>query len=126
MVKQQLINTFINEIYSKPPKKNYETNKTLLKSIDETWSADLLQMDDYGVKNNRDYKYILTVIDNFSKFGWTIPLKNKFAEAFSNIINNSQRKPKLLETDDGKEFTNKMFIEFLKLNDIKRHSRYTS
>ena len=49
---QQLIDTFINEIYSKPPKKNYETNKTLLKSIDETWSADLLQMDDYGVKNN--------------------------------------------------------------------------
>ena len=131
MVKQQqLIDTFINEIYSKPPKKNYETNKTLLKSIDETWSADLLQMDDYGVKNNRDYKYILTVIDNFSKFGWTIPLKNKFAktvtEAFSNIINNSKRKPKLLETDDGKEFTNKMFIEFLKLNDIKRYSRYTS
>ena len=64
MVKQQqLIDTFINEIYSKPPKKNYETNKTLLIFIDETWSADLLQMDDYGVKKNRDYKYILTVID---------------------------------------------------------------
>ena len=131
MVKQQqLIDTFINEVYSKPPKKNYETNKTLLKSIDDTWSADLLQMDDYGVENNKGYRYILTVIDNFSKFGWTVPLKNKFAktvtEAFSNIINNSKRKPKLLETDDGKEFTNKMFIEFLKLNDIKRYSRYTS
>ena len=130
MIKQTLIDTFINEIYSKPPKKNYETNRTLLKSIDETWSADLLQMDDYGVENNKGYKYILTVIDNFSKFGWTVPLKNKFAktvtEAFSNIINNSKRKPKLLETDDGKEFTNKMFIEFLKLNDIKRYSRYTS
>ena len=131
MVKQQqLIDTFINEIYSKPPKKNYETNKTLLKSIDDTWSADLLQMDDYGVENNKGYRYILTVIDNFSKFGWTVPLKNKFAktvtEAFSNIINNSKRKPKLLETDDGKEFTNKMFIEFLNLNDIKRYSRYTS
>ena len=133
MVKQQqLIDTFINEIYSKPPKKNYETNKTLLKSIDDTWSADLLQMDNYGVENNKNkgYRYILTVIDNFSKFGWTVPLKNKCAktvtEAFSNIINNSKRKPKLLETDDGKEFTNKMFIEFLKLNDIKRYSRYTS
>ena len=130
MIKQTLIDTFINEIYSKPLKKNYETNKTLLKSIDDTWSADLLQMDDYGVKNNTDHKYILTVIDNFSKFGWTVPLKNKFAktvtEAFSNIINNSKRKPKLLETDDGKEFTNKMFTDLLKLNDIKRYSRYTS
>ena len=76
MVKQQqqLIDTFINDIYTKPPKKNYETSKTLLISIDETWSADLLQMDAYGVKNNRDYKYILSVIDNFSNFGWTVPL----------------------------------------------------
>ena len=115
MVKQ-LIDTFIDEIYSKPPKKNYETNKTLLKSIDDTWSADLLQMDDYGVENNKGYRYILTVIDNFSKLGWTVPLKNKFAktvtEAFSNIINNSKRKPKLLETDDGKEFTNKCLLNF--------------
>ena len=128
MIKQTLIDTFINEIYSKPPKKNYETNKTLLKSIDETWSADLLDMIDYGVKNNKGYRYILTVIDNFSKFGWTFPLRNKNAntitEAFADII--TKRKPKLLETDDGKEFTNKMFNEFLKLNDIKRYSRYTS
>ena len=43
MVKQQqLIDTFFDEIYSKPPRKNYETNKTLLKSIDDTRSADLL------------------------------------------------------------------------------------
>ena len=56
MAKQQLIEFFIDEIYSKPPKKNYETNRTLLKSIDDTWSADLLQMDGYGVKN---YKYTL-------------------------------------------------------------------
>ena len=122
MVKQQqLIDTFINEIYSKPPKKNYETNKTLLKSIDDTWSADLLDMIDYRVENNEGYRYILTVIDNFSKFGWTVPLRNKNAntitEAFADII--TKRKPKLLETDDGKEFTNKMFNEFLKLNDIK-------
>ena len=131
MVKQQqLIDTSIKEIYTKPPKKNYETNKTLLKSFDETRSADLLQMDDYGVVNNKGYSYILPVIDNFSKFGWTFPLKNMFAktitEAFSNIINTSKRKPKLLETDDGKESTNKMFIEFLKLNDIKRYNIYTS
>ena len=106
MVKQQqLIDTFIKEIYTKPPKKNYETNKTLLISIDETWSADLLQMDDYGVKNKKSYGYILTVIDNFSIFGWTVPLKNKFAktvtESFAEII--SRRKPQLIETEDRKK-----------------------
>ena len=123
------IKIFNNEIYSKPPIRNYQTNKTMIKSIDDTWSSDLLDMNDYGPKNNRDYRYILVVIDNFSKFGWTIPLKNKYSEsitdAFSQIIKTSKRKPKLLETDDGKEYVNKIFNDFLNKNNIKRYSRYT-
>ena len=130
MVKQSLIDTFINEIYFRPPKKNYSTNKTIVKHIDDTWSMDLLDMVDYGVKNNKGYRYILVVIDNFSKFGWVVPLKNKFAQTItdeiSNLINESKRKPNLIETDDGKEFVNKTFNDFLKLNDIKRYSRYTN
>ena len=37
----------------------------------------------------------------------------------------SNRKPNLLETDDGKEYVNKIFNEFLSNNKIKRYSRYT-
>ena len=129
MTKRDLIKIFINEIYSKSPNKNYKTNKTIIKSIDDTWSSDLLDMNDYGPKNNRGYRYILVVVDNFSKFGWTIPLKNKYAQsirdAFSQIIKTSKRKPNLLETDDGKEHVNKIFSEFLETNMIKRYSRYT-
>ena len=129
MIRKDLIKIFINEIYSRPPNKNYETNKTMNKSIDDTWSSDLLDMNDYSPKNNRGYRYILVVIDNFSKFGWTIPLKNKYAQsitdAFSQIIKTSRRKPNLLETDDGKEYVNKIFNEFLNTNMIKSYSRYT-
>ena len=129
MVERDLIKIFIDEIYSKPPKKNYPSNKTIIKSIDDTWSSDLLDMNDYGPKNNKSYRYILVVIDNFSRFGWTIPLKNKFSQsitdAFSEIIKSSNRKPNLLETDDGKEYVNKTFNEFLNNNKIKRYSRYT-
>ena len=129
MKKRDLTKIFIDEIYSKPPKKNYSTNKTIFKSIDDTWSSDLLDMNDYGIKNNRGYRYILVVIDNFSKFGWTIPLKNKYAQsitdAFSEIIKSSNRKPNLLETEDGKEYVNKIFNEFLNKNKIKRYSRNT-
>ena len=78
---------------------------------------------DYGPKNNKVYRYILVVIDNFSKFGWIIPLKNKFSQsitdAFSEIIKSSNRKPNVLETDDGKEYVNKIFNEFLNNNKIK-------
>ena len=129
MVKKDLTEIFIDEIYSKPPNKNYSTNKTIIKSIDDTWSSDLLDMNDYGIKNNKGYRYILVVIDNFSKFGWTIPLKNKYAQsitdAFSQIIKSSRGKPNLLETDDGKEYVNKIFNEFLNDHNIKRYSRYT-
>ena len=129
-MKKDLTKIFINEIYSTPPKKNYPTNKTIIKSIDDTWSSDLLDMNDYGIKNNKGYRYILVVIDNFSKFGWTIPLKNKYAQsitdAFSQIIKTSKRKPNLLETNYGREYVNKIFNEFLNNHNIKRYSRNTT
>ena len=115
-MKKDLNKIFIDEIYSKPLKKNYPTNKITIKSIDDTWSSDLLDMNDYGIKNNKGYRYILVVIDSFSRFGWTISLKNKYAQsitdAFSQIIKTSRRKPNLLETDGGKEYVNKIFSEF--------------
>ena len=108
MIKMDLIKIFIDEIYSESPHKNYETNKTMIKSIDDTWSSDFLDMRDYGPKNKRRYRFILAVIDNFSKFGWTIPLKNYMlienTDAILEIIKSSNRKPILLETDDGKEY----------------------
>ena len=129
-MKRDLTKIFVDEIYSKPPMRNYPTNKTIIKSIDDTWSSDLLDMNDYGPKNNKGFRYILVVIDNFSKFGWTIPLKNKYGQsitdAFSQIIKTSRRKPNLLETDDGKEYVNKIFNEFLNNQNIKRYSRNTA
>ena len=89
-MKKDLTKIFIHELYSKPPKKNYPTNKTMIKSVDDTWSSDLLDKNDYGPKNNRSYRYILVVIDNFSKFGWTVPLKNKHAQSIRRIFRNYQ------------------------------------
>ena len=78
----------------------------------------------------KGYRYILVVIDNFSKIGWTIPLKNKYAQsitdAFSQIIKTSRRKTNLLETDDAKEYVNKIFNEFSNNHNIKRYSRNTA
>ena len=64
-------------------------------------------MNDYGPRNKKSYSYILVLIDNFKKFGWTIPLKNKYAQsitdAFSQIVETSKRKPILLDTANGKK-----------------------
>ena len=127
---QKNIKIFINEIYSKPPKKNYITNKTDVYHIDDIWSLDILDLKDYGPENNRGYRYFLVTIDNFSKFGWTIPLKNENAQtmkdSFENILISSKRKPNLIETDRGKEFYNNIFQDFLNKNDIKLYSRNSS
>ena len=75
-------------------------------------------MKDYGPKNNRGYRYVLVIIDNFSKYGWTVPLKNKNAQtikdSFKNILISSKRKTNLFERDRGEEFYNNIFQNFLK------------
>ena len=127
---QKNIKTFINEIYSKPPKKNYVTNKTDVYHIDDIWSLDILDLKDYGPENKRGYRYVLVIIDNFSKFGWTIPIKNKNAitikDSFENILISSKRKPNLIESNRGKEFYNNTFQDFLNKNNIKLYSRNSS
>ena len=62
------------------------------------------------------YRYLLTVIDVFSKYAWVIPLKKKdsktVSEAFDSIF--TYRKPVKLQTDKGKEFVNTSFQKLLK------------
>ena len=47
-----------------------------MNSIDEIWDADLIDMQAFSNDNN-GIKYLLTVIDIFSKFVWIVPLKRK-------------------------------------------------
>ena len=123
---QKSIEIFINEIYSKPPKKNYPTNKAGVYHIDDIWSLDILDIKDYCPENKRGHRYVLVIIDNFSKYGFTIPLKNRNAQiikdSFENILMSSRRKPNLIESDRGKEF----YDIFLNKNNIKIFSRNTS
>ena len=127
---QKNIKIFINEIYSKGPKKNYVTNKTDVYNIDDIWSLDILDLKDYDLKNNRGYRYVLVVIDNFSKFGWTVPIRNKNAQlikdSFENIIKSSKRSPNLIESDRVKEFYSNIFQDFLNKNNIRLYSRNSS
>ena len=127
---QKNLKTVINEIYSRGPRKNYPTNKTNVYYIDNSWSLDILDIKDYGTENNGGYRYVLVIIDNFSKYGWTIPIKNKNAQtikdSFENILTNSKRKPNLIESDRDKGFYINLFQDFLKKNDIKLYSRNSS
>ena len=64
----------------------------------------MLDLKNYGTENNRGYRYVLVVFDNFSMFGWTNPLKNKNAQtvkdSFENSPMTSKKKPTLKALDD--------------------------
>ena len=45
-MKKDLIKTFIDEMFSKAPKRDYPTNKIVYNHIDEIWSIDLADMID--------------------------------------------------------------------------------
>src|SRR6266576_1285659 len=95
----------------------FKKRKIITRGIDDLWAADLLIMKQYS-RQNKGYKYILNVIDTFSKYMFLEPLKTKtgkeVADAFKKIIKRSKRKPKLLHVDKGKEFVNKDFKDVLK------------
>ena len=62
--------------------------------IDKIWAADLVDMQAFS-KFNRGLKYLLTVIDVFSKYGWLIPLKDKTGKSVASALKTifEERKP---------------------------------
>ena len=100
---------------------------------DETWSADLTDKSSLS-KYKNIYKFILTVIDIFTKYAWAIPLKNKFGlsitNGFKKILSggpqdgSESRKPEKLWVDRGSEFYNKTFKSLLKEYETKLYSTY--
>lgn len=117
----------VNELH-KPARKNFKRLHVKIKGIDDLWQADLVEMGEYA-KENENFKYLLTVIDTFSKFAWVIPLKNKTAQTVSDgltgIFVASKRIPKNLQTDMGTEFYNKNFKQLMKRKNINHYSTFS-
>ena len=100
----QWSNELANELH-KPIRRKFPKRKVFAKNVDDIWAADLVEMGKLS-KFNKGYKYLLTVIDVFSKYGWIIALKNKtgdsVASALRLIFKQDGRKPTRLWTDKGK------------------------
>jgi transposase InsO family protein len=109
--------------------KKFKTRRIIVKGIDHIWAADLLIMTRYS-RENRGYKYILNVIDCFSKYVWCVALKKKtgdeVSDAFQQILKKSGgRKPEKLHTDRGKEFVNATFKKLLARYDIEMYHTFS-
>lgn len=113
----------------KPCRKKFIRRKVIMISMDDHWQIDLVEMGAYS-KENKGYKFLLTIIDTFSKCAWAVPIKNKtgveVTTAMESVFDNSKRIPKNMQSDDGKEFFNKYFQTLMHKYKINHYSTYSS
>ena len=107
----------------KPIRRNFPERRVIVHNVDDIWCSDLVDMQKLS-KWNKGYKYLLMVLDLFSKYGWIVPLKSKtgleVSKAFESIFR--QNKPKKLWVDKGKEYYNKNVLDLLAKNNIEIYS----
>ena len=96
----------------------------------ELFQADLVSFNNpQYVEANDGFKYLLTVIDVFSKYAWGFPLKDKTCESslisFANLLSVCGEKPEKLQTDRGSEFICAKFKKYLKDQNIHHYLSYS-
>ena len=100
-----------NELH-KPIIGKFNKRKVYSSFRDNIWGADLADMQLLS-KFNKGIKYLLCVIDLFSKYAFVVPLKDKkgisIVNAFQNVLNKSKRKPNKIWVDKSSEFYNASF-----------------
>nr|XP_022908059.1 uncharacterized protein LOC111419480 [Onthophagus taurus] len=99
----------------KPARIHFKRRHVLTKGINDLYQADLVEMIPYA-RQNSGYRYILVVIDVFSKYAWAVPVKTTSGKDVTKAMKSSLKDanvPKNLQTDQGKEFYNKVFISLM-------------
>ena len=100
-------------------------NKPILsKNVNEQWGIDCINMTSFannngGVQNG--YKFILTVVDYFSRFVWARKMKTQTAinvtNSLKSIVQETNTYPKMIQADNGSEFMNET-SDWMKENNI--------
>ena len=120
-------NQQLAEELHKPIIRKFEKRKVHAAFKDNTWGIDLADMQLLS-KCNKGIRFLLCVIDIFSKYAWVVPLKDKkgisIVKAFQSILKQSNRKPNKTWVDKSSEFYNAYFRKWLRDNDIVMYSTH--
>lgn len=118
----------VNELH-RQARRNFVRRPTLMRGIDDCLQADLVEMIPYAKKNN-GMKYILTVINIFSKKAYARALKNKsgpeVTRAMKSVLDALNHPIKHLHVDNGREFYCAPMKGLLQQRDINMYSTYTT
>lgn len=120
-------NTQLAKELTKRVVRKFPRRKVITYGKNDVWAGDLVDMGEW-VDDNDGYRYMLNVIDVFTRYAWSVPLKTKGAKevlnAFKKILSDSKEKPSRFWTDNGSEFYNKELMAFLKKERISLYSTY--
>ena len=118
-------NTQLADELPKPIIRKFNKRKVHSSFKDNIWGVDLADMQLYS-KFNKGFRFLLCVIDIFSKYAWVVPLKDKkgisFVNAFQIILKESNCKPNKIWVDKRSHFYNISFKKWLRDNNIEMYS----
>lgn len=118
----------VNELH-KPARRVFKRRRVIVKHLNDLLQADLVEMQPYA-KINKGNRYILVVINVFSKYVWALPVKSKtgkdVAAAMGQILGSLKTTPKNIQTDRGREFFCKEFDKLMKQYKIKHYSTFSN
>ncbi|XP_055997764.1 uncharacterized protein LOC130047190 [Ostrea edulis] len=100
----------------KPIRRKFKRQQTRVTDIDEQWQLDLADVSNLK-KYNDGYTFLLCAIDVLSKYAWVVPLKQKTGKEMIRGLRKifrDGRHPVRIQSDQGREFTNKEFLEAFK------------
>ena len=104
---KNISNKKLAEELHKPIIRTFNKRKVQSPFIDNIWLADLADMQLISKFNER-FRFLLCVIDIYTKYAWVIPLKDKkgitITDAFQKMLKKSNRKPNKIWVDKGSEF----------------------
>ena len=104
--------------------RNFKKRKVYSGFKDNIWGADSVDMQLIS-KFNKGFRFLLCVVDIFSKYAWVASLKDKkdvsIVNTFQKVLDHSNRKPNKVWLDKGSEFYNNSFKKWLKDNDTEMH-----
>lgn len=110
----------------KPARRKFPRRSVTLKGLNDLYQSDLVEMGPYA-KENKGMRYILTMINCFTKYAFAVPLKSKSAIDVARALEPILKKHKMkhLQTDQGKEYFNKTISALMKKYNINLYSTFS-
>ena len=119
--------SLVNELH-KPIRYNFPRRKVIVKGFNDLFQVDLIDMQKYS-RFNKGNKYLLTIIDCFTKKAWAVPIKSKsgpdVAAAMGTVLASLDNPPKYIAHDAGGEFINPSFSRLMKQYNITEYNIYS-